>query len=381
MHITARSLSAGGLRSVRHSLTRSSSSTVRSRRTTSFPAATDRALVTLLRASLGEGGVPSALDTRAVLDRAELHGVAGVARDALRAASVGVDASTETRVSLRETARELDHAAHLAMLARIDGALANAGIHAVVLKGPLFAERFYARPGARGTTDIDLLVAEGDIDTATRALAAVGYSGLRGREEERFRREHHHLHFAHASAVPLELHFHAYRGFGSVMRSEPLISRRRAVLAPQRLSAIGVLEPQDELVYLAVHAASHRFGRLAWLYDLALLLRTMTAREVDTAAKRARSLGYARALAFAGTMLVDTLGVDPDSVARLGALGPLATTVVQAIVAEPAHPWSRSATRFVYTAALCDTPRGAVGYAYGASVGHARRVLRRLTSR
>jgi hypothetical protein len=272
----------------------------------------------------------------------------------------------------RRVARELDHGAHLAMLRRVDESLRGSAVGAVVLKGPLFAERFYGRPSARATSDIDLLVDEAFLDDAARALAKVGYEASRDPSELRFRREHHHLHFHHAHALPLELHFHAYRGFGRIIYSKPLLERSRAP-HDESLEVLRVLAPEDELVYLAVHAAAHRFVRLGWLYDMKLLIASMPDESIELARDRAREWGYARVVAFAAELLSRVL--DVPRARLLGHLGAVRSPLVHGVAPEPASPVLRSATRLVYTTSLCDSPGAAARYAASAALGHAKQLF------
>lgn len=339
---------------------------------TSLPSRADLPLVKFLRAPFPFEAVD--LDPAELLARAEIHGLAGVVYASLQRSGVPLAASLERQYGMREAARALDHRAHLALLGEIDRALAAAGLVAVALKGPLLAERLYAEPSARPTSDIDLLVAEADLDRALAALGSVGYEASTDPSEARFRREHHHLHLFHPKALPLELHFHAYVGFGRVLPSEPLVERR---VAFRSFRAIGVLPPEDELVYLAVHAAAHRFGRLAWLYDLRLLVEQMTERELEVAAERARAWGYARPLAFAAGLVAELFDLAPDTVRPLGRVAGVRGSIVRRVVAEPERSVARSATRFVYTAALCDALPATARYASRASLGYARRVIGR----
>jgi hypothetical protein len=311
-----------------------------------------------------------------LFDAAERHGVAGVVLDAYRTRRIPLllPSALLTQIELRETARAADHEAHLATLRTIDAALARDGLRAIALKGPLFAERYYATPSSRATSDTDLLVAPVDLERAGRVLEGLGYLAAEGPEEERFRREHHHLHYSHPNAAALELHFHGYTGFGEVLPSPPLLERWRA--SPRcPAGAIGVLSPDDELVFLCVHAAAHRFIRFAWLYDMRLLLETMSDDEVTRAAERARSWGYARVVSFAASLLDELLGVPPSKLAPLGSLGRVRGPVARRMIGEPKSPILRSATRLLYTGALCDSPRSALRYTMRASRGHARRML------
>lgn len=329
----------------------------------------DEDLVELLRSRVSEA---ARRDPSVVLARAERHGLGAVVQAVLERAGVVLPSSLATELRHRALARELDHAARLAELRRIDAAFADAGLEGALLKGPLFAERFYEIPSGRATSDTDLLVRESDLERATRVLEGLGYEPATGPEEERFRREHHHLHLAHAARPSLELHFHAYRGFGSVLPSEPLIERRERFPTLER-GALGVLAKPDELVYLAVHAAGHRFVRLGWLYDIRLLAERMTESELELAAERARGWGYARILAFTVELVAETLGVAERASRKVGRLGAARSRLVHAIVREPEAPLKRAATRFVYSLALCDTPASAARYAVSATLSRARR--------
>lgn len=332
----------------------------------------DRRLVALLRDH--PRCEPTRSDARELLERAERHGVGGVVTDLLREFGVPIDPEIERERARYDLARELDHQAHLTMLGRLDGELARRGIDAVALKGVLLAERLYPRPSARVTTDIDLLVREDDLARAHEAVTAVGYSGFDDENERRFRREHHHLHYVHAAAPPLELHFHAYKGFGSVLPAEPVIARRARATAS--LEAIGVPSCADEIVYLGVHAAAHRFIRLGWLFDLKLLLAQADAADIELAAVRAREWGYERVLGLSARLLEDVLGVSGSKMRPLGPVEGLRETLLDNVVAEPSRPLRRSATRFLYSAALCDSPMAVLRYAIGATTSRARRSVR-----
>ena len=58
---------------------------------------------------------------------------------------------------------------------RLTAALADAGIRALPLKGPLLGERIHDDPGARVSADIDLLVADADLVAAIDVLSTLGY--------------------------------------------------------------------------------------------------------------------------------------------------------------------------------------------------------------
>jgi hypothetical protein len=139
--------------------------------------------------------------------------------------------------------------------------------------------------------------------------------------------------------------------------------------------AIRVASAEDELVYLAVHAAAHRFGRLAWLHDIRLVVERMTRAGLHTSAARAREWGVGRALSLAGELLVEVFGVSPDVVKSFGALPLGRRTLVHAVVGEPRSRVLQAATRFAYTTMLADSVGASLRYVKGSSFGHARRWL------
>lgn len=309
-----------------------------------------------------------AVDAGKLFARAEAHGLLGVVYDAWKAAGRPVAPNLERSLQTLVIARELDHHAHVAMLARVDTAFDEARLVAVALKGALLGARLYARPSARATTDIDLLIAEKDLACASAVLSSLGYVGRVGPAEERFRREHHHLHFNHPHAPLLELHFHAYRGFGRILRSEPLLER--ASLMSSAWKTVRVLDASDELVFLGVHAAAHRFLRLGWLFDMKLLFERMSDSERQLAFDRADAAGYGPAFAFALDRVREVFRVPTPRRKTSVWRGPLA----RRIMPEPMQPVLRSATRFFYTSMLCDSSSSVLSYASIASVGYVKRI-------
>jgi len=67
---------------------------------------------------------------------------------------------------------------------RIEAAFVERDIPAVVLKGPVFADRLYPEPGLRPFADIDLLVPRGALGDAARALERCGLTADAARPEK-----------------------------------------------------------------------------------------------------------------------------------------------------------------------------------------------------
>jgi hypothetical protein len=126
-------------------------------------------------------------------------------------------------------------------------ALADAGIRALPLKGPLLAAEAHGDIGLRETADVDLMVAPERLDAAIEVLRARGYSEPQGPRRPNGLPD---LHFEldHPTLPPVELHWRAYwyeRAFSDRM------------LADARPGPDGVLRAQpDDLAasLLLVHA-------------------------------------------------------------------------------------------------------------------------------
>src|SRR6266487_1367730 len=160
----------------------------------------------------------------------------------------------------------------------------------------------------RRCTDLDLLIAERDIERAARALEPLGYELEDGLAALYARRHHHHLHLAGRCPPVIELHFRAYVGFGVTLPSETLLARGRAHHTGGG-APCWVLAPEDELLYLGVHAAGHCFDRLLWLYDLKLFMSRNPRLDWALLAERARAFGVEAAWALTRDVLKRRLGV------------------------------------------------------------------------
>jgi hypothetical protein len=215
------------------------------------------------------------------------------------------------------------------------GALTQAGVRALVLKGPPMAAALYPAPELRPSLDVDLLVAPDDLDAAQRALESLGYQLLKDLPERAGEFSHHRL-FNAPGKVAVELHHTASEWFQADFDARRMIARARtASLAGATMQVLG---PVDELVYLGVHAASHRFENAKWLFDLKLLLQTQPvawrevideARAAHVAAALGMALAEARARLRAPVpdWVLDALGPGRLRVAAMRALAEVKPSV------------------------------------------------------
>lgn len=293
-------------------------------------------------------------DWTALFAIAEHHGLATTLFTALERA--GVAHPVARRAAAAAFVRAVRHRDAVRDLGIALATIEAAGVTVAPIKGPLLSERLYDPPYARPSVDLDLLVGEGQIDRACAALATLGY---RADDDGAARRAagSHHVAMWHATGPLIEVHFDAHVGLGVTLGAAPFLDRatRRAVAALD----VAVLAPADEIVYVGVHAASHRFGRLAWLYDLKLLARAHPD-AVGLALVRAREMGVHRAVVMA--LHLARRWVDAD----LGAVAPRPDAIARAarpLVAIGARsPRVESAVLFATTVLLCDSPRGTATY-------------------
>ena len=150
------------------------------------------------------------------------------------------------------------------------------GITAIVLKGPLLAQRLYGDLGLRMCSDVDLLVRSEDLLRAARFLSANGYhhhTALNTRSLQLHRKLEHDVAFAHpGDGTLIELHadiaqpHYSYR----VDLSTWWMACETAWVGGVRLPVLAV-----EHAYLlsVMHAARHQWNRLDLIADIAAFQR------------------------------------------------------------------------------------------------------------
>jgi len=169
-----------------------------------------------------------------------------------------------------------------------------ADMRVVLLKGPALSERLYGDPFRRASRDLDLLLAGADLDRCADVLRGLGFE-IEAAESEAYHREHHHhLTFVRMGAPPIELHFRLITGFGTAISGEEFLARSLAY----RSESVRILAPEDEFLYLGVHAAQHQCGRLIWLEDVRRLRESRSDLDMDHVQRRASEYRVRRPLEF-----------------------------------------------------------------------------------
>ncbi|GEN05411.1 Uncharacterised nucleotidyltransferase [Myxococcus fulvus] len=227
-------------------------------------------LVGLLRAWPGppEMRAPQGAEADAFVKGAVRHGLAGFVAHAVGQAGWQLPSESSAllrRESLAGAARSLQVKA---LLLKSLEALSREGIVPVSLKGYGLALRLYPDPLQRATRDVDLLVSRTEVATAVHQLSSLGLTVRPSRDGRHAHVDSHHLELEGKAGL-VELHFRALAGWGRALEGDALLAR--AVEGTVDGQRVRWLRPEDEAVYLALHASHHLLQRLAWLFDLKLL--------------------------------------------------------------------------------------------------------------
>lgn len=212
----------------------------------------------------------SGIDWATLCFDAERHGLSAVIQRGLADARIQPPPDAHARL-LRDSRSIAGQSLRVhRLLTGVLDALAREGIRPALLKGYGLAARFYPEPHLRPLTDVDVLVGRDELAAAERALLSLGLRRVQDNIENR-EIYHHHVSFSGPAGL-VEVHFRATSGFGTEPSHVALEPRLYDDVLEGR--PVRFLQPEDELVYLALHAAQHLFLRLSWLYDLKLVARS-----------------------------------------------------------------------------------------------------------
>jgi len=283
------------------------------------------------------------------------HGVSGLLEPFLDAETV--PPPTWKAFLLHNTDHLLSYKSLTRSLEEIVSLLDGAGIRVCTLKGPALAARLYDDPAVRVSTDLDLLVDPNDLERAARALRANGYIGASDATTSYLLQHSHHLDFSKEDAASIDLHFQAYVGFGVRVPAYALMDHAVEYALTDSCHVL-VPSPEDELMYLAVHAAGHSFVRLAWLYDMKMLLRKNPRLNWHAVVSRSERAGISTAVGFAIELLTRWLDMPLLDEAKMFRRRGVRVVAANAMLGIAATETDRSAVSnlkgLVFTALLCN---------------------------
>lgn len=302
-------------------------------------------------------------DWQAFCEMAGAHGLLPLAAQAPPSAlPPAIPSRALAQIRKQQYRVAFNHTRALQVVRDVGTALDAAGVPYAVLKGPFLYEELYRDLFPRDYDDIDILVPRRLVDRALTALRSAGYAPPDRRWSQAllwFGHFHFGLHSADGR-IPIELHWSMVdRGNLYRIPGEECFTRLRRVGTDG--AAFSVLCPEDEFIYLCLHAAKHGAlnfiglrqrreaewfcrpitgNRLLWYADIALFLRRH-ADAFDWAALRARLFDWNVAEDVRDCLRVMDL-VAPESPAR-SALTRLfgAGSTPQPAAREPAPPATR----------------------------------------
>lgn len=222
-----------------------------------------------------------------------------------------------------------------AELCRILQTFEAAGIEAVPYKGPALAVYAYGKVHLRRFVDLDILVRKADVLRAKELLTAGGFvcsTPWTEAQQALLLSTQHNLSLSREEGrLVVELHWEvASNLFASSLQAEELWGR----LETMRLNGIAVksLSAEDLLLSLCVHGSKHYWERLAWICDVAELVKARPELNWSVLLERAASTGNDRML-FLGLYLANGLLDAPlpehvkSKLVAARMVGPLATEV------------------------------------------------------
>jgi Uncharacterised nucleotidyltransferase len=197
-----------------------------------------------------------------IKEHAGSYGVAALVAYAARSHVSPTERSWCDRILVENWVR---HERVLGQLEYVLGLLADEGIPAIALKGPLLAQRYYEPAFLRKPSmDLDLAVVEQDLAGACNALIKAGYE--QDFEIGEAAACNHHVTLSHRSRPRVELHFRlSHQTLGIPVKE--FFERTVSCRLPSGREA-RILGPADQLLHLVLHFAHSRFGTLFNFYEI-----------------------------------------------------------------------------------------------------------------
>ncbi len=204
--------------------------------------------------------------------------------------------------------------------------LAVAGIGVLVLKGMALLHDLYPDPGLRPTGDVDLWVADEDLDAMTATLASIGYA------PEPFYPDT----YRRGNTI-VDIHTHLL-GAGRIHSRERILAAgERCLLEGAEPAAYGAtankLGTPQNLLLLGLHLMKHNADRLLWLIEINELVRQCTPDDWERLLELGEEMGQAISIAhvafLADLLLPDTVAPRYHELAHCGAVGRFHASVLR----------------------------------------------------
>ena len=195
-------------------------------------------------------------------------------------------------------------------LIRIAGLLKEKGVTAVAFKGPVLADAIYGDLTLRQFVDLDILVRPSDLAVTRELLSSQGYTSLfsgLGVDELSFFQCYEDNFGKGDGVVCIDVHWHMNPQYFAYAPEGDALWRRTIQMELQGTTVTALATP-DLLLHLCVHGAKHGWARLAWICDVAVLIRRNPELDWPALVAEAASLGARRLLLLGLYLAYDLLG-------------------------------------------------------------------------
>lgn len=226
---------------------------------------------------------------------------------------------------------------NLALMARlreVAAAMDAGGVRMIAYKGPALAIRAYGDVALRHFADLDVMIPGEDVQRATAILGQVGLRNKAGDDRAVLAavlRWGHHTAFSDGLGTEVEVHWRFSKPlFGFDIPQQELWSIEEwETIGGAR---VRVLPPLYDLLVVCAHGASHAWGQLSWVCDVAALAARNPDLDYDRLIAVAERLRCARMVATAFQLAHSLLGIAvPAPVAAAAARDPTVARLVPRI--------------------------------------------------
>lgn len=225
-------------------------------------------------------------------------------------------------------------------------AFQEAGIEAVPYKGPVLTELAYGNLALRDFDDLDILVREADLQQAKKILLTNGFQPA-GNEDlgQLFVENSCHFVFTNSRHGYLaELHWAVVPSYFPLAFNQARFWRR---LRRVRFGGLEVLAhaPEQLVLLLCIHGGKHHWSRLAWVADLAGIIRNHPELDWSELIAEAHRLRCRRLLLLGLWLAVELLDAPVPECVSLALIddqevGKLGEEVCGGIFEQEDHSWA-----------------------------------------
>ena len=262
-----------------------------------------------------------------------------------RVPAIAIPEAARLQLQKRSDACRLQALQYTSQFVQILKQLNRAHIAAMPLKGPILSFDLYGDPCLRHFRDLDLAVAEDDLEKARTCLESAGWNlepgfvSLSPRQWASCLSNEYEMVFTHcATACTLELQWR------NKWESREATDTRwkRSAESDWRGYSIRIMHPGDLVLYLCAHGGHHAWFRAKWIGDLA---RAHASGLLDwnSAFGQARRSRQERILLAAASLLQILYGLDvPASTENFATIAPLLTEMPLQALTNPKVPEYRT---------------------------------------